>query len=585
MRQSISRPATALCTAILMFLAPAWSPVEARVANPDLIPTNCVYVLSVPDTASCWTAIKGNAGYESLWKLLQQPQFAAQVDEVQRQLKDVESGLGFGLDPDSLSKVVSALDVFIEPGKTPGEVNGALVLKVADRGRLDKLVMLIEKAAERALTPDDKASTGSKESVPTTTSVVTRRDRNGLIVTEFNLGGAQPVFSASQDDLFIVANSEAVVLGALQRVKTPGKGFGARSDYEAVSAKIGAEGHIYVYADQQAAFSAAGPVPEPMERAQAMMRQMFPLGLSGTAVTFSPAAVSYRSCTRLTGEGSAGWVSLGSKFPANKPMGIVAYAPADTCLVAAASLLDARGILSGVRTLAENFGVVDLDAQLAAAEKTLGFSITKDLVPALGNEVALIVNSIRMSGGIPQVDAALAVSVADDQRMKTVLLALEKALEAQLASSPFVKAANPDGRKSMSLKTMTDGPLTIRYAELPFGPGFTPCYAFDENYLLLATSTDSLKRLISVKSSGSGIPASDAVRALAPRISTSAHMFQYMNLGQVVDAALGLAETSGANLGEAKALVSGLKVLDTAVSSGSVGEDGIVSEGIITLKR
>ncbi len=93
--------------------------------------------------------------------------------------------------------------------------------------------------------------------------------------------------------------------------------------------------------------------------------------------------------------------------------------------MAAASLLDARGILSGMRTLAENFGVVDLDAQFAAAEKTLGFSITKDLVPALGNEVALIVNSIRMSGGIPQVDAALAVSVADDQRMKTVLLALE----------------------------------------------------------------------------------------------------------------------------------------------------------------
>jgi hypothetical protein len=571
--------------AALIFSTPCERRVAARVAHPDVIPANPIYVVSVPDTAACWAAIKGNALYDSLSKLLQQPQFAAQLDEVLRQVKDVEAGLGFGLGAESLSKVVSALDIFIEAGKTPGEVNGALVLKVADRARLNKLVALIEKAADRALAADDKGSTPSGAAAPTTSSVVMRRDRDGVMVSEYSLGQAQPVFSASDGDLYVLATSENVVLSTLRRAKAPGGGFGSRPEYKALTERLGEDGHVFIYTDQQAAATMGGPVPEEIERFQAMMREILPLGLSGNALTFNPASVVYRSYTLYSGEGEGSFAGLGTKYPADKPMEIIGYAPADSSLVLATNIFDARGILGTARSLAENLGKVDLEAQLSAADKTLGFSIAKDLVPALGNEIQLVVNSVRMSGGLPQVDAALVVGVADEQRMKNVLLAVERSLEKQMASNPLAAGGSRPGQKAPALQTMTDGPLTIRYAESPLGAGLTPCYAFDGKYLLIATSTDSLKRLVSVKSSGSGLPGSGEMKALGGKVSTQAHMFQFLNLGQMVDMALGIAEMAGANLGEVKGLISGVEVLDKAASSAVIGADGIVSDGIITLKR
>src|SRR5690606_37102569 len=114
--------------------------------------------------------------------------------------------------------------------------------------------------------------------------------------------------------------------------------------------------------------------------------------------------------------------TLAAKNPGDKPLTVVNYIPASTILVFATSLLESGTIYNMITDAAGD----QVDQQLQGAELMLGFSVKNDFIPALGNEFAFALNSIKMSGSMPSVDGALIFSVRDKAKMQKVLSGLER---------------------------------------------------------------------------------------------------------------------------------------------------------------
>jgi len=127
-------------------------------------------------------------------------------------------------------------------------------------------------------------------------------------------------------------------------------------------------------------------------------------------------------------------------------------------------------------------------------ETNLGLSLTKDIFPALSNEVAYMVSDVDVQGFIPIPKAAVFLKVNDAGAAKTMMDKLIAGINKNMASTQPEALPMLDTVKSAY---GTDEIFSVKINQFPV-PGLTPCYAVIEDQLIIASNTDTLSEVIDV---------------------------------------------------------------------------------------
>ncbi|MCK5548075.1 MAG: DUF3352 domain-containing protein, partial [Thermoplasmata archaeon] len=179
-------------------------------------------------------------------------------------------------------------------------------------------------------------------------------------------------------------------------------------------------------------------------------------------------------------------------------------------------------------------------------EKTLEVSITEDVIPFVGREIALVVTDIDTSPGFPYPKLSLMIEVKDRAKaevfMEKLVGALEERTKTGALKLEFI-SRNYRGKKIWMAKLPL--PLPI--------PGFalTPGYAFVDDFLVLSLSADELKKMIDTQAEGSGIRRNPLFQDIG--FPTETNSLVFINGSRAVEAirsvvmwSVSMAETAGA---------------------------------------
>lgn len=600
----------------------------ARVGNPNAVPASSAYVISVPDVPVLWTAWKANAIYEAFKKTMASPEMAPKMQAFNEQLKTIESALGFPLNGESLSKIFKSFDAYMTAGENAGQVTYGFVSEVTDRAKLEKLIGLAEKAAiSAAAQAADESSTGTDSGIeiedsdkksPTKRKSTTSTDDDnaaggadgteklvrvgpdtattksadaagpvssetykGVAIKRFSGGDDSELFYAIVDTRFVASNSRAELNALIDRLKggNTAETFAASEQYKAIEAGLAARaGEAFIFSNMKQAMEVGGEAK--LQFLENFMKRLAPVDFTGTSVKIDPKKVTAYGFAPLSTaeEAQAGrdWVR---KNPGDKPMEIVNYTPAETLFVGATSLLDAKSVsdlFSGLMALSG--GGSDIEKQLSQAEGTLGFSLKDDLVPAMGNELAFLLNSVKFGGGpLPSVDAAIIFRIQDKDRLNKVLAGIEKLVGAMGAQAGGGAAANN------ALKTDKAGTATIKYMEVAMAPGYSPGYAIDGEYLIIATSKESIKGMVDAKGGkANGFTKSELYTRLQPNVSSTANGFSLVNF-KGIWSTLKLVIQAFPMAQGISPFIEAASVLNVYGTSTTLKENAVITEAVLLL--
>lgn len=576
----------------------------AKVGNPDLIPAHNAYVVSIPDVAAFWQAWKANAIYATYKKVMDTPEIASGMQQFNKQLQTIEGALGFPLNGDSMSQIFKSADIYVRPGEQAGQVVSGVILGIKDRQKLDKMIDLAEKAAKTAASRVERSSdqtTGSEgadtsdaaaSSKPAgaAASPITSEDYKGVQLKKFAGSEGKEMYYAIAGDLFLGSNSNAELKSLVDATKAGAKaGFGSSDVYKKLEAGATEPAEVYVYVDAKLALELQ-KLPPNMEQFQKLLSNVTAgVNSSVTTLKFDPKDVKMHTFGPIDPAQQSAMVGLFTKNPPTKPLEILGFAPANALIVFATNLVDAKvyyDVIAGFYATVSGQQVSDVDKQMEGLESQLGFSLKNDFLPALGNEFAFMLNSVKMGGGIPSVDVALAMRIADKAKMQKVLDALEKRVGAQMAamSSASSEESKKPQQKPGFKSESAGGGATIKYVEVPNVPSYTPGYVITGDYLLIGTTRDALKNLIGLKSGkGDVLTASAAFKQLGPKISANTNVLQYMNFGGIWDTAAAVMQMIPAAQG-ASQIIDALRVFKTFAGVKYAKDNAIISDGVLQLQ-
>ena len=562
----------------------AAAPSVAKSANPKLIPVKSAYVITMPDVPAFWTAWKANSIYSTYNKVIANPDVKAKIEDFEKQLKTIETALGFPLDGDTLSQVIKSADIYMQVGESLDDGMMAFVLTVSDKAKLQKLLDLAEKAAIKASSETDTTTT------ETTTTVVKPAVEEYKGVSYRKIPGKYetPYYAQTGDFLFIT-NSRDEIRALIDRSKIESKEelLAGNAQYERIAKALELHpGEVYYLMNPKSAYKLQGDVPAPMKALQDMVMGLSPDTMGGASIKINPKDIEGYSYQPFSDASKSPWLALFKSHPAVKQMEVMGFAPSNAMIALGINIIDMPLFYSGAKEVAKATSggspEADLDNQLKSAEPLLGFSVTNDLLPAFGNEMGLMVNSVRISAGseIPDVDAAFVFGVKDKQKMQKVLDALEKMVTTQVGALTGAASTDPGNSAPAGFKSEKVGNDTIKYYPVPISPTFAPGFVLTGNHLLIGTNKESMKKMIALKSQPeNGLSASPVYKELAARVGMDANIVQYSNLTAVWEALLSMP-----NLGDAKPFIEALRVFKTVYGVQSSDADGaLVGKGILLL--
>lgn len=571
------------CAAVAAFAALGVLPATAEVANPNLVPANSAYVVSVPDSSALWSAWESNALYGAYQKVMAMPEVQEKTADARQQLSVIESSLGFKLDGPTLSKIFSAGDVFV-PASSGKDVQGVAVFKVADADKAAKLIDLAEKAAAKAASSDDadEATTGTATADASTSAIATA-DYNGVqIKTVKDSNGKTTVVYARTADLLILAGNEAQVKTVVDRTKATEAAadtIGASELYKKVNAGLTSEkGEIYFYGNPEVAWkmNASGDVPATLTGPlQAFMSNVQPVDFAGTSVKIAPKEIYSYTHGNLKADAQN---SLATKNPGDQPLKVATYLPENTIWGMATSLLDAKSLSDLIGAAAnENESGGQMSQQVKSAETALGFSIKDDLVPALSNEFAFGLNRVELTGLIPAVDAVLVFGVKDNAKMSKVVEGAER-LIAGMTSSQSDDATSAPAFKS----EVVDG-KTVKYTELQGLPNVAPGYVLADNYLVIGSSRSALSSAIKAAAGDKNLASGAALTKLGHNLSGNANLIQYLDMSKIMDLAKQVTRMIPAARDAGK-YIDAVNVIDASASTSRIENNAVITRGVAKMK-
>lgn len=635
MTQVLRRTSRVLAAGLVLALCTAAGPLCAKVGAPQMVPAKSAYTVSIPDAPAFWKAWKGNAVYATFQKAITSPELAPTMTEFNEQLKVIEGALGFKLNGDTMAQVFKSADVYVAPGEMAGQMVSGVVLGIADKEKLAKMLDLAEKAVASAAAPaeptetkgegkkeepgkkdegkkeepkkeepkkeepkkeepkatEDKSNGGADTSdqkdakSEPASGPISAQTYKGVEIKKFAGGPGREFFYAIASGMLVGSNSEEEVRALVDRSKnaeTGGPGIGTVEAFKKVEEGLAArEGELSVYINQKQVLEIQKSQAN-MEALNALLRKFAPADYSGVSLKFNPKSIEIRGYAPLTAEAEgAAWLQ---KNPGTSPLEIAKFAPKGALLVGATSLLDAKMIHELIMGLLKMSGTdtAQIEEQLKAVETQLGFGIKQDLIPALGNEIAFMLNSVKTSEAMPGVDAGLIIKIQDKAKMQKVLDGIEKFVSTMMAASAGDPSGEP-GKKAPAagFKSEKAGEMTIKFMEIPGVAGYTPCFAIDGDYLIISTTKDAVKQMSEAKAGkGEALTASESYKKLAPSVTITGNAFQYADFAGVWKVAAAVAGQFPAAQDFNKA-IEYLKVLQTYGGSSSVKDNAVVSEAVL----
>lgn len=580
------------------------SSAQAQVGKPGLIPADSAYVVSIPDAPAFWSAWKGNAIYDTYQKVMSNPQVKQGMASFSRELATIESVLQYKLDGETLSQIISSADIYIVAGEQAGETNLGAVMAISDAEKLSRLVDLAEKAAAEAAkaeeeapkeekAAEEKTPRGGADDTETTSaeSPISEEKYKDLTIKRFSANEDSEFYYAMTSDTLLLSTDQAEIRALVDR-RGPGNTtntLATSEQYKKASAALAdKKGEAYIFGNQKAIMEMQQGGG--MEGIRELTRQLSPVDYYGSSIDIEPKRISSYSHGLVSGDISS---TLQGKYPGTEPLQSLGYVPEKTLFVFATSLMDGNILFKLVNDAAKAAGN-DLEANLKQAEPALGFSVKNDLIPALGNEMGIAINGLVISPAAPGVEATLLFSLADKEKMQKVLTGVERLAENILsAQAQPDDETSSDKEKAEAAKAATEtkvtfseekaGDVTIRYlpAEKINAMGLSPGYAIHDNFLIIGTSRAAIKAAVTAKSSGTNLPASEAMKSLAPTVTTSGNMFQFVNLKGFIET---IEPIATAFMPQASSYIESAKVLKVAAGNSQLKGDAIVGQQVLLLE-
>ena len=568
----------AACAAVAAFAMLGAHHASAEVANPNLVPSNSAYIFSIPDASAFWSAWESNGLYKAYQDVMEMPEIKSKISGFGTQISIVENSLGFKLDGATLSKVFSSADVYMLVPEEAGKTNAVALMKIADEEKLTKLMDLAEKAAAQSQSSD--SGTSETADADKSTSAIKETDYNGVTIKSFSQEDSSTTFIYARAGGFLVFGSDMDSLKkALDHIKTaPENGTVATSDeFKKINSALASEkGELYMYGNQQTTMKMQAKSPMSSQFAaplKALMDDMAPMTYYGASINIEPKEIASYTYGLLKENTSD---SLLLQHPGDKPLKVVSYVPDTTIAAGATSLFNAQLFYNMASSIAEGSGA-NLDEKLKGAESGMGFSVKNDLVPAIGNEIALAINEIKFDGMLPTVDATIVFSVKDKSKMQKVVGGVER-----LATN--IMAAKSDASTSASqFQTDEVAGQTIHSVQTQSLAGFSPGYVLTDDYLFIGTTKKALKNALEANSNGKNLPNSSAFKGLGHSISANANTLQFINFTRLWDVADQVTNAIPAAKPAGK-YVDALKVLDVTGSANRVENGAITAHGVLKLK-
>lgn len=562
---------------------------QAKVTAPNVVPAKAANIVSVPDLAALQKAWQGSSLRSVAEQIMQVGGAHEALNVVQSFLPQIEKELGFTLDGATVASMIEGMDLFMNAPSGEGAPVVGGVLKIGDKDKFERFLTYWERAAIKAAqeAASDEATSDTQQRDFITSEVI-----QGVTAKHFVTAKGVDVYYAQVAQLFLIASQKETLAGMISRAagKDDKGGLDKAADFDKVEKALAAQpGVVYFYQNSEAALAAVQP-NEQLRKLSKLMRELTPFSMSGSSLQIEAKKLrTYKYAPFAAGTENLLLRKLVERSASTGKLDVLEFAPQQTMLTGVTNAFDAFFLYDILRELTESLSggakEVDLDKQLKEAEPLLGFSVKDDLLPAMGKQMGLFVNTVDFSTGMVSVDAALACEVRDKDKMQKVLTAVERMItdKAKQMTSPLSGQQGQAPSVQISFKTAKEGDNTIRYLEIPPLPTITPGYAFVGEYLIIGASKESIQKLIAVKTGKEkGLVGSAALDQLGD-VKPKGLSFVYLNFAAICDT-VEAALAKGAPNEDMKKVMDALRTIKAAGGYGTVENGALVGEGVLVLE-
>jgi hypothetical protein len=182
---------------------------------------------------------------------------------------------------------------------------------------------------------------------------------------------------------------------------------------------------------------------------------------------------------------------------------------------------------------------------IETAEKSMGMSIEGDILSWIGDEIAYTFNEVNVEGIFPIPKMALIVKVKDEEKAKAFLAKLVDMVNQQAATPGPVAGTAEETAPAvpsfqLKLEKSTYGGVEISSMNVPLvGKGLAPGYAFIKGFLVIASGSTMLEKMVDVsQNKGNSIISDPNYRKVSSALSGEVNQLGYINTEKMFDVAV-----------------------------------------------
>ena len=424
-------------------------------------------------------------------------------DQARRQIEQV-LGENIGTIRDELLGDAVVLSLNLAPDQRPDQASGLLLVRVRDRGLLDRLIQGFNAAQTKS---GELARVAEHQHHAV--SYTSREFRPGTKPTEY--------YTVLPDRTLVWSNSEALVQGVIDRTLGKVAGLSADPRFRKVRQRLPERVAVSLFADPRfleriAAASAHGPRKPGEERTMAMLERYM------KALDYVGAGFQWREGLLLHVEETSDperldpWIRQMAAHPGKVDPRLRRVPPSALAVVTAD--VDFAAILEGLRLLVPETDQVRFDnLMLAMSGVMLGQDVASAILPQLGPGATITLERPKEGSGSDRLGRVLAVTLDGEPN---VAAAVDNGLKTLLAFSAL-NAKRGDGQTRVESRTVGGVKVTALSEASPFA------YAVAEGRLFVGSTPEAVARAASAGADGAASARVEEVRAECfPRAETFA---------------------------------------------------------------
>lgn len=513
----------------------AQAEVETEAVAEDL-PAGAAAVVSAYDLESFWTRVKGTQLYAQLRAIPQVDSLLspARNPRLAGALQRFQTATGVPLNEQTLFRTFGKkIQVGVYPSAADTTVQR--VVLVADMGDKDALTSILANLRAQAGGQGSKFTTEKYKDVDVT-------------VVHGPEGRVRGLYGFHEEKL-VAATDQAGIQSAVDAVDGAGQTMERDTLYRRALAHVG-DANLTVFvrkagyrglvgAVERAQAARGGGQGRRADRMLAVVDKYNVQSALAAGAQWTPEGLLVRSYSVLD-PASTGAAPLREmlKTPPSE-VEAVGYLPDSTLGFYSVNFLDAPRIYDvAVAYLKEVAAATDtvragpapatrIDQRIALFEQRTGLNIRTDVLGWMGKEASLGLNGVIKGGFFPLPELSLTVQTADPARAAAFFQKLETAMTQAMERSPqgFPVQFQEEDYKGVK----------VRFAPTPMGEGLAPAYAIHEDYVLVALSRGTLRRMLDVKTGAAqGVRSNPQFRAVGGFYPGAVNVVGYLNTAQLL---------------------------------------------------